>query len=153
MKTASHSSTAPGANKTETTSAYLLEGLFEIGVEHIFANLGTDHAPIIEEMAHWRSQGRPTPNVILCPHENVAVHMAAGFTLATGRSQAVFVHVDSGTANAAMALHNMFRWRVPVLLMAGVAPFSSFGEHEGSRDTYVHFIQQPFDQASRSRDR
>jgi acetolactate synthase-1/2/3 large subunit len=136
------------SSSTEPTTFYLLEGLIEIGVDHIFANLGTDHAPIIEELARWREEGRPTLNVILCPHENVAVHMAAGFTLATGRSQAVFVHVDSGTANAAMALHNMSRWRVPVLLIAGVAPFSSFGEHHGSRDTYVHFIQQPFDQAS-----
>ncbi|MDE8651540.1 thiamine pyrophosphate-requiring protein [Novosphingobium album (ex Liu et al. 2023)] len=131
-----------------TASCLLLEGLRAIGVEHVFANFGTDHAPIIEEFARWRSAGRPAPNVILCPHESVAVHMAAGFTLATGRSQAVFVHVDSGTANAAMALHNLFRWRVPLLLMAGVAPFTSFGELPGSRDTYVHFIQQPFDQAS-----
>jgi acetolactate synthase-1/2/3 large subunit len=148
MKAGPQAFPVSAASATEPTSFYLLEGLIEIGVEHIFANLGTDHAPIIEELARWRGEGRRTPNVVLCPHENVAVHMAAGFTLATGRSQAVFVHVDSGTANAAMALHNMFRWRVPVLLMAGVAPFSSFGEHQGSRDTYVHFIQQPFDQAS-----
>ncbi len=35
-----------------------------------------------------------------------------------------------------------------MLLIAGSAPFTSFGELEGSRDTYVHFIQQPFDQGS-----
>jgi acetolactate synthase-1/2/3 large subunit len=58
------------------------------------------------------------------------------------------VHVDAGTANAAMGMHNLFRSRIPVLLMAGKAPFSIHGELPGSRDTYVHFIQEPFDQAS-----
>src|SRR5258708_18348288 len=66
----------------------------------------------------------------------------------TGRGQGVVVHVDAGTANAAMGMHNLFRNRIPVLLLAGTAPFTSFGELTGSRDTYVHFIQQPMDQGS-----
>jgi hypothetical protein len=60
----------------------------------------------------------------------------------------VLVHVDVGTANAANAMHNMLRTRIPVLLMAGKAPFTTANELTGSRDTYVHFIQEPFDQAS-----
>jgi len=58
------------------------------------------------------------------------------------------VHVDVGTANAANALHNMFRSRLPVLLMAGRAPYTSHGELVGTRDTHVHFVQEPFDQGS-----
>ena len=86
--------------------------------------------------------------MILCPHEIVAVHMAAGYALATGRAQAVFVHVDAGTANACMAIQNLFRYRLPVLLFAGRAPYTLHGELPGSRDTYVHFVQDPFDIAS-----
>ena len=130
-----------------STSNYFFEGLNEIGVDYLFCNLGTDHAPLIEEMARWRRERRRTPPTILCPHENVAVHMAAGYTLLTGRGQAVLVHVDAGTANSAMALHNLCRARIPVLLMAGRAPFTMRGELAGSRDNFVHFIQDPFDQA------
>jgi len=130
-----------------STAHYLLEGLQDAGIEILFCNLGTDHAPLIEELARWRAQGRATPTTILVPHENVAVHMAAGYAIGTGRGQAVLVHVDVGTANAAMALHNLARMRLPVLLMAGRAPFTSHGELPGSRDTYVHYIQEPFDQA------
>lgn len=133
--------------ETHSTAHHLLEGLSESGVEYLFGNLGTDHAPLIEEIARRRSTGCATPVTILVPHENVAVHMAAGYAIATGRGQAVLVHVDVGTANAAMALHNLARMRVPVLLMAGRAPFTSHGELPGSRDTYVHYIQEPFDQA------
>lgn len=138
----------PSSNYTRTASHDLLQGLVDLGIEYLFCNLGTDHAPLIEEMAHWRSQGRAFPQLILCPHENTAVHMAGGYAVATGRGQAVLVHVDAGTANAAMGLHNLCRTRIPVLLIAGRAPMSTFDNATGGRDTYVHFIQEPFDQAS-----
>jgi acetolactate synthase-1/2/3 large subunit len=131
-----------------TASHDLLQGLIDLGIEYLFCNLGTDHAPLIEEMAHWREQGRAFPMLILCPHENTAVHMAGGYAVATGRGQAVLVHVDAGTANAAMGLHNLCRTRIPVLLIAGRAPMTTFDNVTGGRDTYVHFIQEPFDQAS-----
>jgi acetolactate synthase-1/2/3 large subunit len=134
--------------KLRSTSHYFLEGLEEIGVDYLFCNLGTDHAPLIEEMALWRKEGRRHVPVILCPHENVAVHMAAGYTLVTGRGQAALVHVDCGTANSAMALHNLCRAHVPIVLMAGRAPYTVRGELAGSRDNPVHFIQEPFDQAA-----
>ena len=131
-----------------STAHYFLEGLNELGIEYLFCNLGTDHAPLIEAMARWRSEGLAHAKTVICPHENVAVHMAAGYAIATGRGQGVLVHVDAGTANAAMALHNLYRARIPVLLMAGRSPHTLHGELPGSRDTYVHFVQEPFDQAS-----
>jgi acetolactate synthase I/II/III large subunit len=131
-----------------STAHYFLQGLVDLGVDYIFANLGTDHVSLIEELARWDQEGRKHPEVILCPHEVVAVHMAAGYALATGRGQAVFVHVDAGTANACMAVQNLFRYRLPVMLFAGRAPYTLHGELPGSRDTYVHFVQDPFDIAS-----
>src|SRR5207245_6713673 len=74
-------------------------------------------------------------------------HMAAGFAMATGRGQAVLVHVDAGTANSAMGMHNARRRRLPLVLMAGKAPYTVRGELPGSRDNYVHFSQEPFDQS------
>lgn len=130
---------------THSSAHYLLEGLVDLGIDYLFCNLGTDHVSLIEEMARWRKAGRRHPEVVLCPHENVAIHMAAGYAAMTGRGQAVLVHVDAGTANAAMGMHNLFRARLPVLLMAGKAPFTVRGELPGSRDNYVHFVQDPFD--------
>ncbi len=120
----------------------------EIGIDYLFCNFGTDHAPIIEEMAHRRKRGEAMPKVVRCPHENTAAHMAAGYALVSGRGQGVLVHVDVGTANAANAMHNIYRSRLPVLLMAGKAPYTSHNELVGTRDTHVHFVQEPFDQAS-----
>ncbi len=137
------------SNVSNFSSAYyLLEGLKEIGIDYLFCNLGTDHAPIIEEMAHRRKRGEALPDVVRCPHENTAAHMAGGYALVTGRGQGVLVHVDVGTANAANAMHNLYRSRLPVLLMAGKAPYTSHDELVGTRDTHVHFVQEPFDQGS-----
>ena len=127
---------------------YFLEGLTELGIEYVFSNLGTDHVSIIEELARWDQEDKAHPAMMLVPHENVAIHMAAGFAAVTGRGQAVMVHVDAGTANAAMGMHNMFRGRLPVMLIAGKAPYTLRGELPGSRDNYVHFVQDPFDMAS-----
>ena len=141
---------APRAtNSPEFSTAYFfLEGLNEVGIEYLFCNFGTDHAPIIEEMAHRKKLGEKLPTVVRCPHENTAAHMAGGYAFMTGRGQGVLVHVDVGTANSANAMHNIFRTRLPVLLMAGKAPYTTGNELVGSRDTYVHFVQEPFDQAS-----
>src|SRR5579875_2054110 len=124
---------------------HLMQGLVDCGVDYIFGNFGTDHVTIVEELARWQHEGRKAPEVILCPHENTAVHMAGGYAAATGRGQAVLVHVDAGTANAAMGVHNLARTRLPVLVMAGRAPHTVRGELPGSRDNYVHFVQDPFD--------
>ena len=40
-----------------STAYFFLEGLNEIGIDYLFCNFGTDHAPIIEEIAH-RAQPR-----------------------------------------------------------------------------------------------
>ncbi len=140
--------TTDTAGAPPSTAAHFLDGLAECGVEHVFANLGTDHVSLIEAMAQFARRSRPCPRVLLCPHENVALHMAGGYAAVTGRGQGVMVHVDAGTANAAMGMHNLFRSRLPVLLMAGRSPFTLRGELPGSRDNYVHFVQDPFDIAS-----
>ena len=130
---------------TYSTAQYFLEGLLDIGVEYLFANLGTDHASLIEAYARLKRDKRPHPKVVICPHENVAVHMAGGYAAITGRGQAVLVHVDVGTANAGNGMHNLCRARLPVMLIAGRAPYTVRGELPGSRDNYVHFVQDPYD--------
>ena len=100
----------------------MVQGLVDLGIEYLFCNLGTDHAPLIEEMAHWREQGRAFPELILCPHENTAVHMAGGYAVATRRGQAVLVHVDAGTANAAMGLQISAAHDFPCCSLRGAHP-------------------------------
>src|SRR2546423_9385195 len=86
--------------KLHSTAHYFLEGLNDIGVEYLFSNFGTDHAPLIEEMARWKKDGRRYPRVLNCPHENTAMHMAAGFPMATGPRQAGVGGPGGGTPSS-----------------------------------------------------
>ena len=48
------------------------------GVEYLFANAGTDFAPMIEALAKAQALGLPHPKPVTCAHENTAQHMAIG---------------------------------------------------------------------------
>jgi acetolactate synthase I/II/III large subunit len=129
-----------------TAAAAFLNALHEAGVSYIFANLGTDHPPILESLAEAHATGRTAPKLITCPHEAVALSAAHGYAQATGRAQVVLVHVDCGTQSLGGAVHNAAKGRVPVLLFAGMSPFTQEGELRGSRNEWVHWVQDVLDQ-------
>lgn len=131
-----------------TTSTAFLEALAEAGVRYIFANLGSDHPGIIEALAQARAEGREGdfPQVIVCPHETVALSAAHAYAMVTGVPQAVLVHVDAGTQNLGGAVNNAMRGRVPVLIFAGMAPYTQEGELPGGRTEFIHWIQDVRDQ-------
>jgi acetolactate synthase-1/2/3 large subunit len=129
-----------------TSATSLLEALQDAGVSYLFANFGSDHPPILESVAEARASGRQIARVITCPNEMVALTAAQGFAQATGRGQAVLVHVDVGTQALAGALHNAYRARVPALIFSGTSPFTQEGELPGSRNEFIHWWQDVFDQ-------
>ena len=110
-----------------TAEAYLAR-LGERGIEYVFANAGTDFAPIVEALS--RNTGNAKfPHFITVPHENVAMAMAHGYYRICGKPAAVMVHVTVGTANAICGLMNAARDNVPVLLAAGRTPITETGQH------------------------
>ena len=134
-----------------TTSTAFLEALAEAGVRYIFANLGSDHPGILEAVAQARAgsggpRGVVPPDLIICPHETVALSAAHAYAMVTGQPQAVIVHVDAGTQNLGGAVSNAMRGRVPVLIFAGSAPFTLNGELPGGRNEFIHWIQDVRDQ-------
>lgn len=136
--------TGPGA--PETTAEAFLAALREGGVDVVFANLGSDHPAIIEALARARECGATGPAVVLAPHEASAIAAAHGYALATGRTPAVFVHVDVGTANLGGGVHNAARAQVPILIFAGLTPFTLEGELPGTRNSYPNHLQDVRDQ-------
>lgn len=126
--------------------------LAERGIEYLFANAGTDFAPIIEAYAKAQVFGTRVPKPVTVPHENVAINMAQGFYLKTGRPQAVMVHVNVGTANAICGLVNGWRGNIPVLFTAGRTPFTEEGGVPGERSGEIHWPQEMRDQRAMVRE-
>ena len=88
---------------------------------------------------------------MLVPHENLAVAMAHGAYVITGRPQAVMVHVNVGTGNTINNLVNLSRDRVPLILAAGRTPITEKGSF-GSRSRQIHWGQEMFDQGGMVRE-
>ena len=124
-----------------------IELLQQNQAEFIFMNPGTDTTPLQEAVARLRSVGRATPQVILCPHETVAMAAAHGYFCVTGRPQVVLVHVDVGTMNIGGALHNAQRARIGVVICAGRSPSIFEGERPGGRTMGIMWWQEQRDQA------
>ena len=122
------------------------------GIEYLFVNSGTDFAPLAEAYAKGRALGWKMPTPVAVPHENAGVAMAHGYTMVTGRAQAVMVHVGMGTANAINGLYNAFRQRIPMLFTAGRTPVLEAGGVLGSRNNYINWAQEMYDQAGMVRE-
>jgi hypothetical protein len=159
-----------------TASFAFFESLWDAGVTHCFCNLGSDHPSVLEAIVHgYKNRAGRFPAIITCPTEvrishtdkasllaalfspaamlidprvakMVAMSMADGFARVTGRPQAVIVHVDVGTQALGCAVHNASVGRVPLLVFAGLSPFTIEGELEGSRTEYIQWLQDVHNQ-------
>ncbi len=91
-----------------------LEILKQEGIQYIFGNPGTTELPMMDALA-----GQEEIRYYLALHEGVAVSMADGYTVASGRPAAVNVHVSPGLGNCMGMLYNASKSGAPVLLTAG----------------------------------
>src|ERR687896_413767 len=142
----------PVSFKPETAAEAWLGLLAARGIEYLFANGGTDFAPIVEAYAKGQKLGWRLPEVVIVPHENMGIAMAHGYAMVTGRPQAMMVHVGVGTANTLNGLINASRQNIPILLTAGRTPITESGALPAARNNYIHWAQEHFDQGGMLRE-
>ena len=98
-----------------------IEVLNAHGVDSIFFNPGGEQALIQANIAKNRMLGKPTPRLVLCLHESVAMTAAHAHYVVSGKPQLVMVHSELGTQQVGGAMHNAQWGRVPLILWAGFA--------------------------------
>jgi acetolactate synthase-1/2/3 large subunit len=138
---------------TPETAADAWLGLLSArGIDYLFANGGTDFAPVVEAYAKGQKLGWRLPEIVIVPHENMGIAMAHGYAMVTGRPQAMMVHVGVGTANTMNGLINASRQNIPILLTAGRTPITESGALPAARNNYIHWAQEHFDQGGMLRE-
>jgi acetolactate synthase I/II/III large subunit len=142
----------PVTFKPETAAEAWLGLLAARGIEYLFANGGTDFAPVVEAYAKGQKLGWRLPQIVVVPHENMGVAMAHGYAMVTGKPQAMMVHVGVGTANSINGLINASRQNVPILFTAGRTPVTESGALPAARNNYIHWAQEHFDQGGMMRE-
>ncbi|MHA1108408.1 MAG: thiamine pyrophosphate-dependent enzyme [Alphaproteobacteria bacterium] len=107
----------------------IVEAFRKLEVDYILSSPGTEWAPVWEAMADQIKEGKNGPRLLDCWHETLAVDIAAGYTLATGRMQGVLLHAGSGLLQGAMGIHGAWIAGVPMVVISGES--TTYGEQPG----------------------
>jgi acetolactate synthase I/II/III large subunit len=97
----------------------ILEAFRKLKVDYILSSPGSEWSPVWEALVRQKTGNRAGPGFIDCWHETLAVNMATGYTLMTGRPQAVLVHAGVGLLQGSMGVHGAMQSEVPMVVMSG----------------------------------
>src|SRR6266849_4701807 len=117
----------PGASKGDPASMknYLdggeaiLEAFRKLKIDYIMSSPGSEWSPIWEALARQTLERKAGPTFVESWHETLAVNMATGYTLITGRPQAVLLHAGVGMLQGSMGVHGALQNEVPMVVMSG----------------------------------
>ena len=97
----------------------ILEAFRKLKIDYIMSSPGSEWSPIWEALARQKLENRAGPTFVESWHETLAVNMASGYTLITGRPQAVLVHAGVGVLQGSMGIHGALQNEVPMVIMSG----------------------------------
>jgi acetolactate synthase-1/2/3 large subunit len=109
---------AMGSNEFDGGEA-ILAAFRRLGTDYILSSPGSEWGPVWEALARQKLNHTPGPRFIETWHENLAVNMATGYTLMTGKPQAVMLHAGVGLLHGAMGILSALQADVPMLVMSG----------------------------------
>ncbi|KAF2160677.1 hypothetical protein M409DRAFT_59714 [Zasmidium cellare ATCC 36951] len=127
-----------------TVADVFLQALAENGVDYLFTVLGSDHPSLVEAYLRRQKEGKEWPKWLHFQHEFTAISAADGYARITAKPQCVIVHVDVGTSALGQGVHNASSGRSPMLIFAGLAPYTLHGgasQFLGSRSEHVQWYQ------------
>ncbi len=97
----------------------ILEAFRKLKIDYIMSSPGSEWSPIWEALARQKLDNKPGPTFIESWHETLAVNMATGYALITGRPQAVLLHAGVGMLQGSMGVHGAMQNEVPMVVMSG----------------------------------
>ena len=97
----------------------ILEAFRKLKIDYIMSSPGSEWSPVWEALARQKLDGKPGPTFVESWHETLAANMATGYTLITGRPQAVLLHAAVGMLQGSMGVHGALQNEVPMVVMSG----------------------------------
>ena len=107
----------------------ILQACRDLGADYIISSPGSDWGAVWEALVRQESAGHPGPRYLSCGHETLAVNIAMGYTVMTGRMQVVLLHAGVGLLQGAVAIHGARVNDLPLLVMSGES--STYGDDPG----------------------
>jgi thiamine pyrophosphate-dependent acetolactate synthase large subunit-like protein len=97
----------------------ILEAFRKLKIDYIMSSPGSEWSPVWEALARQQLDDKAGPAFVESWHETLAVNMATGYTLITGRPQAVLLHAGVGMLQGSMGVHGALQNEVPMVVMSG----------------------------------
>jgi acetolactate synthase-1/2/3 large subunit len=97
----------------------ILEAFRALDIDYVVSSPGSEWAPMWEALSRQAVSGRQGPQYIQCWDETLALNIATGYTMMTGRAQAVLLHAGAGTLHGTLGLYGALRAEVPMIVLSG----------------------------------
>jgi len=96
---------------------FMVDVLRSLDIDYLAMNCASSFRGLHEAVINHG--GNTKPEIITCPHEEIAVHMAQGYAKMEGKPMAMICHGVVGLQHATMAMYNAWCDRVPVIVIGG----------------------------------
>jgi len=109
-------------NKVRWNSDVIVDLMRQYDFPFVPLNPGASFRGLHDSMVNY---GQDDPQMILCPHENIAIQMAHGYAKATGEPLPVILHNVVGLLHASMAIYYAYIDRAPIFIMGATGPMDA----------------------------
>jgi len=107
----------------------ILQAFRDLKVDYIMSSPGSEWGPVWEALARQEVEHNDGPIYLSCQHETLAVDLAIGYTMVTGRMQAVMLHAGVGPLQGANGIHGANISETPMVIVSGES--LTYGERDG----------------------
>ena len=104
-------------NQSSSGGDFMVDVLKTLDIDYLAMNCASSFRGLHEAILNYGNNTKP--EILTCPHEEIAVHMAQGYAKIEGKPMAFICHGVVGLQHATMAMYNAWCDRVPVICMGG----------------------------------
>jgi thiamine pyrophosphate-dependent acetolactate synthase large subunit-like protein len=90
------------------------------GIKYVSLNPGASYRGVHDSIVNYL--GNEEPQMLICLHEDHAVHVAQGYAKLTGEPMGCFLHSNVGLMHGLMGIFNAWCYRAPMLVMGATGP-------------------------------
>jgi len=112
-----HPPTKETVTQASSGGDFMVDVLKTLDIDYLAMNCASSFRGLHEAVIN---HGRNVkPEILTCPHEEIAVHMGQGYAKMEGKPLAMICHGVVGLQHATMAMYNAWCDRVPVIVFGG----------------------------------
>lgn len=104
-------------NQTTSGGDFMVDVFKTLDIDYLSMNCASSFRGLHEAVINHA--GNSKPEILNCPHEDIAVHLAQGYAKIAGKPMAMICHGVVGLQHATMAMYNAWCDRVPVIVLGG----------------------------------